>query len=50
MSHDWRIDRIPWLRHFARYIKGVKLSWLGGLSLYELMELYVIIIAEERFI
>ncbi|WP_339919976.1 YihY/virulence factor BrkB family protein [uncultured Flavobacterium sp.] len=48
MSHEIeeRIDRIPVLRNFARYIKGVKLSWLGGLSLYELMELYVIGIAE----
>lgn len=43
---EQRIERIPLLRNFARYIKGVKLSWLGGLSLYELMELYIIGIAE----
>jgi membrane protein len=41
-----RIDRIPLLRNFASYLKGVKLAWLAGLSLYDLMELYIIGVAE----
>jgi membrane protein len=41
-----RIDRIPLLRNFASYLKGVKLVWLAGLSLYDLMELYIIGVAE----
>jgi membrane protein len=36
-----RIDRTSLLRNFAHYLKGVKLKWLGGLSLYDLMELYI---------
>jgi hypothetical protein len=35
-----RIERIPLLRNFAHYLKGVRLNWLGGLRLYDLMELY----------
>lgn len=41
-----RIEKIPILRDLARYLKGVKLQWLEGLSLYDLLELYVIGIAE----
>lgn len=41
-----RIERIPILRDLARFLKGVKLQWLEGLSLYDLLELYVIGIAE----
>ncbi|MEZ7498036.1 YihY/virulence factor BrkB family protein [Flavobacterium sp. Arc3] len=41
-----RIERIPLLRNFAHYLKGIKLKWLSGLSLYDLLELYVIGIAE----
>jgi membrane protein len=41
-----RIDRIPLLRNFASYLKGVKLAWLAGLSLYDLLELYIIGVAE----
>lgn len=41
-----RIEKIPLLRNFAHYLKGIKLKWLAGLSLYDLMELYVIGIAE----
>src|SRR3970040_2024804 len=41
-----RIEEIPILRDLARYLKGVKLKWLEGLSLYDLLELYIIGIAE----
>lgn len=41
-----RIEKIPILRDLARYLKGVKLKWLEGLSLYDLLELYIIGIAE----
>ncbi|MFT5963381.1 MAG: membrane protein [Flavobacterium sp.] len=41
-----RIEKIPILRDLARFLKGVKLQWLEGLSLYDLLELYVIGIAE----
>ncbi|SDX21281.1 YihY/virulence factor BrkB family protein [Flavobacterium degerlachei] len=41
-----RIAKIPILRDLARFLKGIKLQWLEGLSLYDLLELYVIGIAE----
>ncbi|MFQ3174550.1 MAG: membrane protein [Flavobacterium sp.] len=41
-----RIEKIPILRDVARFLKGVKLNWLEGLSLYDLLELYIIGIAE----
>lgn len=41
-----RIKKIPVLRSLVRFLKRVKLSWLEGLSLYDLLELYVIGIAE----
>jgi membrane protein len=36
-----RMNELPLLRNFAHYLKGVKLNWLGGLPLYDLMELYI---------
>jgi membrane protein len=41
-----RIEKIPILRDLVRFLKRVKLQWLEGLSLYDLLELYVIGIAE----
>jgi membrane protein len=41
-----RIEKIPLLRDLARFLKGVELRWLEGLSLYDLLELYIIGIAE----
>jgi len=41
-----RIEKIPVLRDLARFLKGVELHWLEGLSLYDLLELYIIGIAE----
>lgn len=43
---EQRIEKIPILRSLVRFLKRVKLSWLEGLSLYDLLELYVIGIAE----
>ena len=40
------IQRIPILRDLASYLKKVKLPWLEGLTLYDLLELYGIGIAE----
>ena len=40
------ISRIPVLRNLARMLKKVKLPWLKGLSLYDLLELYSIGIME----
>ncbi|TDE05453.1 YihY/virulence factor BrkB family protein [Flavobacterium hiemivividum] len=41
-----KIDKIPVLRNFAIYLKGIKLKWLADLRLYDLMELYVLGIVE----
>jgi membrane protein len=41
-----RIERIPILRDVVRFLKKVKLPWLEGLTLYDLIELYFIGIAE----
>lgn len=41
-----RIEKILILRSLVRFLKRVKLSWLEGLSLYDLLELYIIGIAE----
>lgn len=40
------ISRIPVLRNLVRMLKKVKLPWLQGLSLYDLLELYFIGIME----
>ena len=40
------IEKIPLLRNLKRGLKKVKLPWLKGLSLYDLLELYGIGIAE----
>lgn len=36
------IEKIPVLRHPIRFLKRIKLPWLQGLSLYDLLELYTI--------
>jgi membrane protein len=40
------IEKIPVVRNLARACKRIKLPWLQGLSLYELLELYLIGIIE----
>jgi membrane protein len=42
-----RIERIPIIRNLARGLKKVKLPWLQGLSLYDLLELYGLGIVES---
>lgn len=44
-----RIEKIPVLRNIVRPLKKIKLSWLEGISLYELLELYGLGIAESAF-
>ena len=41
-----RIERIPVLRSLVRLLKKIKLPWLQGLSLYDLLELYGLGIVE----
>lgn len=41
-----RIERIPVVRNLARGLKKIKLPWLQGLSLYELLEIYILGIVE----
>ncbi len=41
-----KLEKIPVLRGMVRGLKAVKLPWVIGLSLYDLMEIYVIGIAE----
>jgi membrane protein len=42
-----RIEKIPVVRNLARVLKRVKLPWLQGLSLYDLLELYGLGIVES---
>ncbi len=42
-----QIEKIPVLRNIARWAKGVKLKFLSGLSLYELLEIYGLGVAES---
>jgi membrane protein len=42
-----RIERIHILRNLVRPLKKIKLPWLEGLSLYDLLELYILGIAES---
>jgi membrane protein len=41
-----RIQKIPVLRDVVRFLKKIELPWLEGLSLYDLLEIYGIGIAE----
>jgi membrane protein len=42
-----RIEKIPVIRNLARGVKKIKLPWLQGLSLYDLLELYGLGIIES---
>jgi membrane protein len=42
-----RIEKIPIIRNLARGLKMIKLPWLQGLSLYDLLELYGLGIVES---
>jgi membrane protein len=44
-----RIERIPLLRSVVRGLKRIKLPWLEGFSLYDLLELYILGILEGAF-
>ena len=44
---DHRISKIPILRQLARKARRVKLPWLSGMSLYELVSIYMVGIAES---
>jgi membrane protein len=42
-----KLIKIPVLRNVVRFLKRIRLPWLEGLSLYELVEIYFIGIAES---
>lgn len=42
-----KLGKIPLLRHLVRGLKKIKLPWLQGLSLYDLLELYGLGIVES---
>lgn len=44
-----RFEKIPIVRNLVRMLKRIKLSWLQDLSLYDLLELYIIGIIESGF-
>lgn len=41
-----KLETIPVVKHVVRYLKTIRLGWLEGLSLYELLEIYIIGIAD----
>jgi membrane protein len=44
---EQRIEKVPIIRNLARGLKMIKLPWLQGLSLYDLLELYGLGIVES---
>jgi len=44
-----KLLKIPVVKHLVVLVKKIKLPWLEGLSLYELLELYVLGIAKGAF-
>lgn len=44
-----KLEKIPVINHLVRLMKSIKLPWLEGLSFYDLMELYIIGIAQGAF-
>lgn len=44
---EQRIEKVPVIRNLARGLKKIKLPWLQGLSLYDLLELYGLGIVES---
>lgn len=41
-----KIDKIPLVRNLKNFAKKIKLPWLEGLSLYDLLEIYIVGIVE----
>lgn len=41
-----KFEKIPVVRNLMHFTKGIKLPWLSGLSFYELLELYIIGVAQ----
>lgn len=44
-----RIEKLPVIRNLARLLKKIKLPWLEGFSLYDLLEMYTLGILEGAF-
>jgi membrane protein len=43
---EYKLDTIPVVKYLVRPLKRIKLSWLQGLTLYELLEIYIVGLAE----
>jgi membrane protein len=43
---EYKLDTVPVVKYLVRPLKRIKLSWLQGLSLYELLEIYIVGVAE----
>jgi membrane protein len=41
-----RLEKVPVIRNLVHFTKSIKLPWLEGLSFYDLLELYIIGIAQ----
>jgi len=41
-----RLEKIPIVKNLMHFLKRIKLSWLEGVTLYELLEIYILGIAE----
>jgi membrane protein len=46
---EQKLEKIPVIKHIVRFTKNIKLPWLEGLSFYDMMELYIIGIAQGAF-
>lgn len=44
-----QLDKIPVVKHLVKFAQKIKLPWLQGLSLYDLLELYVLGIVKGAF-
>ena len=44
-----KLEKFPIVRNIVHVLKKVKLPWLEGLSLYDLLELYILGIIEGAF-
>ena len=43
---ELKLEKIPIVRNLVRGLKKIKLPWLEGLSLYDLLEIYIVGIVE----
>ena len=44
---EQKLEKVPVVRNIARFFQRIKLPWLEGLSLYDLIEIYIVGIGES---